>query len=80
MPTMPFCDHARARPWIDMPIDVKADRDTAFGTVLWCDDCSLGFVSPQPTVEQVPEHYKLPRYYTQGARHIPERAPRLRDQ
>lgn len=67
------------RPWLTMPFDVKSDRDTAHGELVWCDACGMGFARRMPEPHEVAAHYDLPRYYTQGASHIPEIPPGVLD-
>ena len=73
------CTHAAAQPWIEIDFDVKSDRDTTFGEIWRCPDCHLGFVDPMPKPEDIPAHYDLPSYYTQGVSHFAKVAPRLSD-
>lgn len=65
------CANAEPKPLaVSIPFDVKSGRDTAFGAVFRCPDCGLGRVDPLPTVDQIPEHYKLDAYYTHGINHM----------
>jgi 2-polyprenyl-3-methyl-5-hydroxy-6-metoxy-1,4-benzoquinol methylase len=73
------CRHETARPWLGIPFDVKTNRQTPFGDLLWCPACQKGFCRDMPGAGQIAPHYELPRYYTQGASHMPDVAPGLID-
>ena len=61
----------------EVPFDVKSGRKTAFGKVYQCNFCGLKMVNPLPDAAEIPAHYELPKYYTHGTGHIPERQPTL---
>lgn len=61
----------------EVPFDVKSGRKTAFGKVYQCNFCGLKLVNPPPEADEIPAHYELPKYYTHGTGHIPERQPTL---
>lgn len=67
------CNHADARPWVQINFDVKSGKDTRFGDLLWCPDCQKGFARQMPAPEEIAAHYDLESYYTQGAAsHMPD--------
>jgi SAM-dependent methyltransferase len=58
-------------PWLFMPIDAKKDEPTPHSSVLRCQSCALGVVSPLPDPDAVPALYDLGTYYTHGQSHMP---------
>lgn len=77
--TMMDCRHETARPWLNIPFDVKTGRETPFGELLWCPACQKGFCREMPDAGQIAPHYELTQYYTQGASHMPNVAPGVVD-
>lgn len=67
------------RPWLDMPMDAKTFKPTAFGKVARCVECGHGSITPLPGPAEVSAFYDLESYYTQGASHMPEETPQLHD-
>ena len=57
-------------PWLHMPVDAKKNEPTAYSTVLKCEQCGLGSLSPLPDADTIPDFYVLDRYYTHGEGHI----------
>jgi SAM-dependent methyltransferase len=58
-----------------MPIDAKKNELTPFSSVVKCQSCGLGVLSPMPDADEVPSLYALESYYTHGESHIQNRAP-----
>jgi SAM-dependent methyltransferase len=67
------------KPWLEMPIDAKKDAPTSFKSMVRCDHCAAGMISPQPKPDEIPEFYQLPTYYTHGESHIRHVEPRFWD-
>jgi len=62
-----------------MPIDAKKNEPTRHSTVLKCERCGLGSLSPLPEADRIPDFYVLDRYYTHGEGHMEAVAPTLAD-
>jgi 2-polyprenyl-3-methyl-5-hydroxy-6-metoxy-1,4-benzoquinol methylase len=63
-------DGRRMRPWLEVPADCKKAEPNRFSEVFRCEDCGYGQVHPLPTEDQVPDFYRLERYYTHGGSHF----------
>lgn len=56
-----------------MPIDAKKNVLTPHASVLRCEQCELGVLSPLPKAEDISSFYDLDIYYTHGQSHIQEK-------
>jgi SAM-dependent methyltransferase len=66
-------------PWLNMLIDAKKNAPIANSSVLRCDACGLGVLSPLPEAGDIPGFYALESYYTHGHSHMVPRRSGLLD-
>jgi SAM-dependent methyltransferase len=50
--------------WLEMPVDPMKHEPTPFSTVLKCELCGLGSLSPLPQPDEIAALYDFPDYYT----------------
>jgi SAM-dependent methyltransferase len=62
-----------------MPLDAKKNEPTPYSSVVRCERCGLGSLSPLPEADEIPAFYALDRYYTHGESHISAVPPSLLD-
>jgi SAM-dependent methyltransferase len=68
---LPHCplDNAPMKRWHYVPMDLKKGAPNSFAQTYRCPKCDYGQVFPLPAPSDVPEFYRLERYYTHGKDH-----------
>jgi 2-polyprenyl-3-methyl-5-hydroxy-6-metoxy-1,4-benzoquinol methylase len=70
--TAPVCplDGKPMRLWHQVPFDGKTGHPNRFSDVFRCDSCQYGSVYPLPQPTDVPDFYRIEKYYTHGDSHF----------
>lgn len=65
--------------WLYMPLDPMRNEPNPFPTVVRCDGCGLGSLSPLPVASEIGAFYDLPGYYTHGGNDPARSKPSIAD-